>query len=107
MQTGKRTGRSYIDKNLIIKNNVHSKNEVESEAAKMTEAIQKGRDKTIKTKIVLPQGTYLSETIIELIKDRNYLRRKWQRTGRLDYKHLYKKMIGEVRNKIRTFRNEQ
>lgn len=86
--------------------NIRAVSELEIEVQRYTNTIKKCIEQTVPIKCVKQIQDNLPQYIIELIKDRNKIRRLWQRTRNVEHKKLMKKHSNGIRSAIINHRNE-
>lgn len=100
--------RSYLDKRICINNRIETTDELETEVGKFTSAVSDALKHNTQTQTIkrthdktLPQHT------LDLIKEKNRIRKLWQRTQNKQHKeHMYR-LTREITREIHRQTNEQ
>lgn len=99
--------RTILDSKITINNKIETASDIEREIEKFTKALKYARDKTISKKPRAEVAEKLPAHIIDLIKFRNKIRKRWQSHQRQVDKTLLNSYTREIRNHIKIFQNER
>ncbi|CAK9799282.1 Probable RNA-directed DNA polymerase from transposon X-element [Anthophora plagiata] len=94
-----------LDKKVKLTPNINTKEDMKQEVQRFTDNIKDCIEKTIPTKTMQQIKDALPSYIINMIKDKNKMRRKWQRTRIVEFKKLMKRKTNDIRMAIVTHRN--
>ncbi|KAJ3638948.1 hypothetical protein MTP99_002276 [Tenebrio molitor] len=95
--------RETLDSLIEINPNIKTIEELDAEIVKFTTALLRARDKHAKTLKANPDKS----EIIEIIKDRNKARKKYQRTGNNNYKYQFQNLNRAIKTELANHKNAQ
>jgi hypothetical protein len=99
--------RKTLDRKIKINNNINSIAELDTEIKKYTKAIEESRKAHSQTIKINTQKIQLPETITNLIKNRNKLRKTQQRTGQQALATQLKTLNNNIKHQIADYKNNK
>lgn len=99
--------REELDKAIEINNRIFTKPELEAAVENLTSRINSTMGKIIKKDKIRAIKDSLPDDIVQLIKERNRIRRIWQRTRLPHLKLEYTKQTHTIKNRITEYRNKK
>jgi hypothetical protein len=99
--------RETLDSLIETNPNIKTIEELDAEIVKFTTALLRARDKHAKTLKANPDKSDIPSEIIEIIKDRNKARKKYQRTGNNNYKYQFQNLNRVIKTELANHKNAQ
>lgn len=97
--------RKYLDQNIKITPNINTNTQLEKEVESFTDILSKAKRLHSKTITIDRYKDQLPPQVVSVIKEKNHLRRLWQRSqNAVDYSN-YKNKIREAANAIKNHRD--
>lgn len=97
--------RKTVNDRVIINNNITSAAQLEEEVSKLTKILQHAKTKHTKLLTINNMREKLPDNIKIKINHKNALRRLWQNTANIAYKHHMNRLSREITQEIREHRN--
>lgn len=98
--------RKHLNSEIIINNNLNNITDIDNAISKLTTSIQTSINQII-PKIKIKQYTdNIQESTLNLIKIRNGLNKKFQRTRQSNFKTLRNQLTYQIKKEIQEFRNK-
>lgn len=98
--------RQYLNDNIVLNPHLHTTTEIDKSVETLTQTIQDAIHNSIPKLKINPNTQTLPDRIKELIKIRNKVNKKYQKTRIIKYKIEKNQITFEIKNQIKSFHNK-